>query len=276
MNRKEILDLIKTENSGYHFTRANDELKNDYSFIKEALSIDGQLLEYVDAKYQDDINLVKIAVKTRKIKIAFNTALQYASLRLRDNKEVVLEAVKTNGFALQYASLRLRDDLEVVLAAVDNYGQALQWASEKLRKDEFVAKMAIHNDPDAEKYQIKTKVIHCMVEKELCFDYLPVLHDDEKVLYRDGTLYVSYEGKEEVLPFDKLMSIEKDKLYLQRLNHQVTIEEAKAALYDMENPKYRMLFLRDEDLAPITADEFKKILAQYGTGSFSYHAYREI
>lgn len=155
MNRQEVLDGIRTGNSFYYFTRADKELLNDFNFIQEALSIDGQLLECLPAELQDVDEHVLTAVNSRKHKIVFNTALQYASDRLRNKKSIVMFAVKNNGFALQYASKSLRDDIEVVLAAVDNYGQALQWASDRLRKDEMVAKMAIHNDPDAAKYQIK-------------------------------------------------------------------------------------------------------------------------
>ena len=45
-------------------------------------------------------------------------ALEYASEELRGDKEVVLEAVRQNGWLLEYASEELRGDREVVLEAV--------------------------------------------------------------------------------------------------------------------------------------------------------------
>ena len=45
-------------------------------------------------------------------------ALQYASESLKDDRVIVLEAVKENGRALEYASERLKDDKDFVLAAV--------------------------------------------------------------------------------------------------------------------------------------------------------------
>ena len=55
--------------------------------------------------------------------------LEYASEELRNNKEVVLEAVKKNGSALEYASERLQADKDVVLAAVKQYGDSIVYAN---------------------------------------------------------------------------------------------------------------------------------------------------
>jgi len=42
-------------------------------------------------------------------------ALEYASEKLKDDKEIVLEAVKQDGLALQFISEKLKDDKEIVL-----------------------------------------------------------------------------------------------------------------------------------------------------------------
>ena len=53
---------------------------------------------------------------------------------LQDDKEVVLAAVKENGFALRFASDRLKDDEDIVRAAVRRNRRALRFASERLQK----------------------------------------------------------------------------------------------------------------------------------------------
>lgn len=45
-------------------------------------------------------------------------ALQFASERLNNDKDVVLEAIKQNGDAFRFASARFKDDKDVVLEAV--------------------------------------------------------------------------------------------------------------------------------------------------------------
>ena len=44
---------------------------------------------------------------------------------MKDDKDIILAAVKKNGVALAYVSERLTDDKDIVLEAVKNYGFAL-------------------------------------------------------------------------------------------------------------------------------------------------------
>lgn len=64
------------------------------------------------------------AVKSNK------DALKYATF-FKDDKEVVLLAVKCNGLAIQYASPRLKNDPEVVFEAIKNNGEALKFVDQK-------------------------------------------------------------------------------------------------------------------------------------------------
>ena len=57
-------------------------------------------------------------------------ALQFASTSLRNDKEVALEACRSDGFALQHCSESLKRDTEVVAAAMRNRIEALQFATQ--------------------------------------------------------------------------------------------------------------------------------------------------
>ena len=76
-------------------------------------------------------------------------ALQFASPRLQNDKQIVLAAVRQNGLALQFASASLQDDKEVVLAAVRQNGFALNSASSKLRQDQEVVLAALQQNNEA-------------------------------------------------------------------------------------------------------------------------------
>ena len=54
---------------------------------------------------------------------------------VKQDKEIVLTAVKQTGWALEYADKTLKKDKEIVLAAVKQDGFALEYADESLRKD---------------------------------------------------------------------------------------------------------------------------------------------
>jgi len=49
---------------------------------------------------------------------------------LKDDKDIVLTAVKNNGFALISASEKLKNDKNIVFEAVKEYGFALRFASD--------------------------------------------------------------------------------------------------------------------------------------------------
>jgi hypothetical protein len=62
--------------------------------------------------------------------------LQYVDKTFRKDKEIVLAAVKQNGFALRYA---LVEDKEIALAAVQQNPMAFEWVKEALRSDPDIA-----------------------------------------------------------------------------------------------------------------------------------------
>ena len=79
-------------------------------------------------------------------------ALYYASSRLQDTREVVMEAVKQDGLSLMSASDRLKDDDEIVKTAISNYGYALRFASARLRNERDMVHLACKIEPWAIMY----------------------------------------------------------------------------------------------------------------------------
>jgi hypothetical protein len=69
--------------------------------------------------------------------------LRYASDDLKNNREIVLEAIKQNGLALEYASESFRNDKDVVLEAIKKCYHALCYASDDLKDDKEIVLKAI-------------------------------------------------------------------------------------------------------------------------------------
>lgn len=68
--------------------------------------------------------------------------LYYASQTLRNDKQVVLEAVKNKGIILKYASARLRKDKDVVIEAIKQNKKAKEYIlSDELKNDEDILKL---------------------------------------------------------------------------------------------------------------------------------------
>ena len=107
---------------------------------------DGDALEYASVDLQADREVVLAAVQQR------GYALEYASAELKADREFVLAAVQWNGYALQDASAELQADREVVLAAVRQDGLALQHAFAKLRADREIVLAAVEQNGRAFMY----------------------------------------------------------------------------------------------------------------------------
>ena len=76
-------------------------------------------------------------------------ALKFASPSMKKNEEVVLAAVQQNGLALQHALLSMKNNEKVVLAAVEQNGHALKFAWRRLKNDEEIALAAIRQNSNA-------------------------------------------------------------------------------------------------------------------------------
>ena len=68
--------------------------------------------------------------------ISFNgDALRFASLRLKNDSHVVLQAVRRHGPALQYATDDVKNNADVVFAAVTQNKQSMRYASQLLKNN---------------------------------------------------------------------------------------------------------------------------------------------
>ena len=157
-NNKEIIQLCiqKLKNTDCKSTNIMKSLssyyKDDKSIVIELLKIDGKQLEYVSNRLKKDNEVVYTAINNDSHsfiyadKILFNDKkfillaltnkdffgyngydeeyyddfLEDLSDIYKDDKEIVLAAVKRCGINIKYASNRLKNDKDVVLTAIDN------------------------------------------------------------------------------------------------------------------------------------------------------------
>jgi len=94
---------------------------------------------------QNNENIVVAAVKN-------GYPLYQASEGMRNNKKVVLEAVKCHAGALEYASEGIQDDKAFVLEALVQNGEALQYPSQRLRGDRDCVLRAVQTTPGSARF----------------------------------------------------------------------------------------------------------------------------
>jgi len=154
---------------------ASGALGHDREVVRAAVREDGTALEYASSELRADKSIVMDAVRTgatgawpgawlglasealrgdSEVVLAAGTryvarALSYATDAVKEDRAVVLVAVRMDGMALRYAAGSIKGDREVVLEAVRQSGQALQYATGSLRADRAVAFEAVRQDGDA-------------------------------------------------------------------------------------------------------------------------------
>jgi hypothetical protein len=80
--------------------------KADRDFIMEAISINADILKFIDTSFRNDIEIVKLAVSQK------GELLKLASDALKNNRDVVSLALNNNPYALSLASDNLKKDEE--------------------------------------------------------------------------------------------------------------------------------------------------------------------
>ena len=86
--------------------------------------------------------------KESDIEIVKKNGLALQTVEHKEDRDVVLAAVKQNGMALDFAGI-WKDDEEIVSSAVQKNGMALQFASERLKNTKEVTTLAVNSNPYA-------------------------------------------------------------------------------------------------------------------------------
>lgn len=144
---KKDIDVLKALAPSFKFVLNKDYLKiKDKNILYDLAKINGYVLCYID-KNLIDKKMLKLAFMQNGITvrclseeekekfldkelglIAVNSnwkSLRYFNDELKDDFDIVMEAVKKSGEALQFASLRLQNDLTLVDKAYNSYPKIL-------------------------------------------------------------------------------------------------------------------------------------------------------
>lgn len=132
-----------------------------------------------------DNNLVKKINKSHEQFIFNNNilVLDLCSEELRNDKNLVLQLLKTNGNNLALVKNEFKDDKKLVLAAIKSKPESFQYASERLRDDSTLVYYTLNFAPRQIRYagsrfkEDKEIVAKLLVDSPVIIQYI---HDDLK------------------------------------------------------------------------------------------------
>lgn len=111
---------------------ASDRLKKDKKIAIRAVQNCARSFERLCSALRDDEDVVLEAIKFNPI------AFDSASDRLKKDKKIVLQLVKIAGLAIAFSDISLIDDYQIGLAAVKNDETAFNFLGPKLRKNYLI------------------------------------------------------------------------------------------------------------------------------------------
>jgi len=97
-------------------------------------------------EFQGNRQIVMTAVKQN------GYSLEFASDELKDDKEIVLASLRLTGDVFQYASNKLKSDRDFVMSVVAKQGDAIEFASDALQQDKEVVMIAVKEYGTALRY----------------------------------------------------------------------------------------------------------------------------
>ena len=143
------LARIAVSSSPTNIESFSKEIKSNKQFAIECLKANKSVLENLSENLKDDEEIVKLALMNNNL-----GELEYASERIKSNKTFVLEILKSctrasnRGNFLEYLPETLKDDREVVTEAIRIAGSNIEKASDRFKKDRDIALLAAQEDAD--------------------------------------------------------------------------------------------------------------------------------
>jgi len=145
-------ERVVLANANPHIIRAS-QLADDGVTVLAAVTVEGPVLQFASERLRADRDTATTAIRQNW------RALEFASKKLRGDRRLVMETLKQCGLALQFATETLRSDHSVVIEAVVRQRKALPFMAEKLHTDELFWTRVCRRFPDgwnmAMKYGMK-------------------------------------------------------------------------------------------------------------------------
>ncbi|KAG2388901.1 hypothetical protein C9374_000340 [Naegleria lovaniensis] len=132
----DIIELAARDDSYFLFNNYNFTYIRDLDYSK-ILTTCGEALCFCEGSEKNNKELVLSAVKNCGL------ALGYASQTLINDEQVVMEAIRENPEALYYCGNELFFDRDFMLRVVSECGEAIQYADEEFKKDQEIALQAV-------------------------------------------------------------------------------------------------------------------------------------
>mmetsp|Transcript_24864 Transcript_24864/g.22045 ORF Transcript_24864/g.22045 Transcript_24864/m.22045 type:complete len:145 (+) Transcript_24864:981-1415(+) len=127
----------KLEVNGLELEHAPDEVKNDKALVSLAMEHDINAFQFAGEKAKRDREIAMKAFKANR------DNLGKVSPELYKSKQFMLECVKEYAYALRFADDVIKNDIDIVTEAVNQKPDAIQYAHPDMRNQRTVIQKAV-------------------------------------------------------------------------------------------------------------------------------------
>ena len=201
--------LISLKSDFKDFQSFPSYLKNDESFLKEALKVDAKVFQYFPKKYKENKEWVLLAVKENGL------VLEYVSNLFKSDEDVVTEAIEEDGYAFKFAHEYLKKDRTYVEKLLNEKEFIFDHIDKSLQEDQVLIEKALKYDGSAFEYlsenfkKNRAYIVKLLKKNGWIFSYI-----DEKFKKDKELIAIAIENAPAILEEDVPEEVKKDKDFL--------------------------------------------------------------
>ena len=172
MKIENILEKLKKNTDVSFLEDMPIELRSDYEFFMNAVQLHGGTLQYASEKIKSDKRVVLESIKSNDVKsgLANESFILYASETLLNDRSFILEAIAINGKIYKFLKNEFKNDIEIINNSIENNPTVYEYLDDIYKSNFDIAKKAISLNPYKLSYapdEIKNniEIIICAIEK---------------------------------------------------------------------------------------------------------------
>ena len=137
----EFIDPTFTQYETF-MSNLTENARDNKEIMLAAINENGSAFKYASERMRSDKELLNLALE----RYSYDYPLEYASLALQNDKEIILKAMNKNSENIKFASPEIRNDPEVVMKAIKSNGSNFKYISDELKNNkDFILSALLEN-----------------------------------------------------------------------------------------------------------------------------------
>lgn len=199
----EFIDPTFTQYETF-MSNLTENARDNKEIMLAAINENGSAFKYASERMRSDKELLNLALE----RYSYDYPLEYASLALQNDKEIILKAMNKNSENIKFASPEIRNDPEVVMKAIKSNGSNFKYISDELKNN-------------------KDFILSALLENTNIYSYIPKSQKENTTSSKDLILKVLKENYGVDINLSKIKTQEKTTIVDKKIENSKPKETSK-------------------------------------------------